>query len=90
MTHICAVEYAVLSEGRDHSLAMSKFMERIATNYAALHSQVVCETTLCADANVRKAAYEAIWTIATLYYDRLQVNAVLDAHATFLLLYCFV
>ncbi|CAM9411941.1 unnamed protein product [Ectocarpus sp. 6 AP-2014] len=34
--------------------------------------QVVCEATQCADANVRKAAYEAIWTIATLYYDRLQ------------------
>lgn len=34
--------------------------------------QVVCETTQCEDANVRKAAYEAIWTIATLYYDRLQ------------------
>lgn len=34
--------------------------------------QVVCEATQCTDANVRKAAYEAIWTIATLYYDRLQ------------------
>ncbi len=34
--------------------------------------QVVCEATLCSDAGVRKAAYEAIWTIATLYYDRLQ------------------
>ncbi|CAM9580768.1 unnamed protein product [Ascophyllum nodosum] len=34
--------------------------------------QVVCETTQCADVEVRKAAYEAIWTIATLYYDRLQ------------------
>lgn len=33
---------------------------------------MVCETTQCADADVRKAAYEAIWTIATLYYDRLQ------------------
>lgn len=33
---------------------------------------MVCEATQCTDANVRKAAYEAIWTIATLYYDRLQ------------------
>lgn len=33
---------------------------------------MVCEATQCKDANVRKAAYEAIWTIATLYYDRLQ------------------
>lgn len=32
----------------------------------------MCEATQCEDANVRKAAYEAIWTIATLYYDRLQ------------------
>lgn len=37
-----------------------------------MFSQVVCEATQCTDANVRKAAYEAIWTIATLYYDRLQ------------------
>ena len=37
--------------------------------------QVVCEATQCTDANVRKAAYEAIWTIATLYYDRLQVSS---------------
>ena len=36
--------------------------------------QVVCEATQCTDSNVRKAAYEAIWTIATLYYDRLQVS----------------
>ncbi|CAM9917727.1 unnamed protein product, partial [Laminaria digitata] len=34
--------------------------------------QVVCEATQCTDSSVRKAAYEAIWTIATLYYDRLQ------------------
>lgn len=33
---------------------------------------MVCEATQCADPSVRKAAYEAIWTIATLYYDRLQ------------------
>lgn len=32
----------------------------------------MCEATQCPDASVRKAAYEAIWTIATLYYDRLQ------------------
>ncbi|CAN0340668.1 unnamed protein product, partial [Discosporangium mesarthrocarpum] len=35
--------------------------------------QVVCEATQCEDATVRMAAYEGIWTIATLYYDRLQV-----------------
>lgn len=41
--------------------------------WGAVFEQVVCEATQCEDYHVRKAAYEAIWTIATLYYDKLQV-----------------
>lgn len=53
------------------SSASSKFQIQWLLLSLSLH-QVVCEATQCTDPGVRKAAYEAIWTIATLYYDRLQ------------------